>query len=279
MTPPGAVVAESAEAQHQQITIHPKLVELKDAQNTEDKGTCVSGKNDAQPETADAEKAPQIAFIKLFSTADSLDKLMIGLAVLGAVAGGALLPMFSLLFGKFADAFGNPDQSNFLRTIEGLALEFLYIGLGAFVAGFMDTCFWTWSGDRQANRLRGLYLASVLGQDIAYFDTSSTGTGGVLQGLNQDSGDVQSAISDKLGQLIKSVATFFTGFILAFTRGWDMTLVMLGCIPLMGVMGAFMSRTTSRAAERENAAYAKASAVAQQSISQIRTVASYTQVV
>jgi hypothetical protein len=52
---------------------------------------------------------------------------------------------------------------------------------GAFVAGFMDTCFWTWSGDRQANRLRGMYLASVLGQDIAYFDTSSTGTGGVLQ--------------------------------------------------------------------------------------------------
>jgi ATP-binding cassette subfamily B (MDR/TAP) protein 1 len=69
-----------------------------------------------------------------------------------------------------------------------------------------------------------------------------------------------------------------TGFILAFTRGWDMTLVMLGCIPFMGLMGALMTRSTAKAAERENKAYAKASGVAQQSISQIRTVASYTQV-
>jgi hypothetical protein len=32
--------------------------------------------------------------------------------------------------------------------------------------------------------------------------------------LNQDSGDVQSAISDKLGQLIKALATFFTGAVI-----------------------------------------------------------------
>ena len=31
-------------------------------------------------------------------------------------------------------------------------------------------------------------------QDIAFFDTAATGTGGMLQGLNQDSGDVQMAI-------------------------------------------------------------------------------------
>ena len=33
----------------------------------------------------------------------------------------------------------------------------------------------------------------------------------VLQGLNQDSADVHLALSDKLGQLIKSLSTFFAG--------------------------------------------------------------------
>ena len=54
---------------------------------------------------------------------------------------------------------------------------------GAGVAGFLDTFFWAWSADRQANRIRALYLASVLSQDIAFFDTSATGTGGLLQVL------------------------------------------------------------------------------------------------
>ena len=40
------------------------------------------------------------------------------------------MPMFALLFGQFTDAFGNPDKSRFIPTIEDLALKFLYLGLG-----------------------------------------------------------------------------------------------------------------------------------------------------
>ena len=229
-----------------------------------------------------------------------------------------------------------------MKTIEDLALKFLYLGIGAGVAAFLDQSLWTWTGSRQTNRLRGLYLASVLGQDISFFDTSATGTGGMLQvrsqsrmgyapmhthvhamrtqargvdsvesqegdwlvmrrapledcstltsttcpltstltstlqGLNQDSADVQMAMSEKLGQTLKAASTFFTGFILAFIKGWDMTLVMLGCIPLMGVMGAVMMSAISKSTQTQNAAYARASMVAQQSISQVRTVAAPT---
>ena len=72
-------------------------------------------------------------------------------------------------------------MTTFMKTIEGLALKFLYLGIGAGVAAFLDQSLWTWTGNRQTNRLRGLYLASVLGQDISFFDTSATGTGGMLQ--------------------------------------------------------------------------------------------------
>jgi hypothetical protein len=84
------------------------------------------------------------------------------------------------------------------------------------------------------------------------------------------------AMSEKLGQTLKAASTFFTGFILAFIKGWDMTLVMLGCIPLMGVMGAVMMSAISKSTQTQNAAYARASMVAQQSISQVRTVAAPT---
>lgn len=184
-----------------------------------------------------------IPFFQLFKTADSIDKMAVSGALLGAVAAGAILPSFSILFGEFTNAFGNPDATSFMNVIKDLSLKFLFLGIGAGVADFLSNTLWTWSGNRQANRIRAMYLSSIISQDISFFDTSKTGTGGLLQGLNQDASDIQSAISEKLGQMIKSFTTFIVGFIIAFIRGWDMTLVMLGCIPLMGVMGAFMAKT------------------------------------
>jgi ATP-binding cassette subfamily B (MDR/TAP) protein 1 len=184
-----------------------------------------------------------ISFFLLFKTADAIDKIAVLGALIGAVTAGAILPSFSILFGEFTNAFGNPSSTAFMDVIKDLSLKFLYLGIGAGVADFLSSTLWTWSGNRQANRIRGMYLSSVINQEISFFDTSKTGTGGLLQGLNQDAADIQSAISEKLGQMIKSFTTFIVGFIIAFIRGWDMTLVMLGCIPLMGLMGAYMAKT------------------------------------
>jgi hypothetical protein len=38
--------------------------------------------------------------------------------------------MFSLLFGQFTNAFGSPDLTTFMATINDLALKFLYLGIG-----------------------------------------------------------------------------------------------------------------------------------------------------
>ncbi len=69
--------------------------------------------------------------------------------------------------------------------IRDLSLKFLWIGLASFVASYIEMAAWMWSGNRQANRLRGQYLAALLQQEVAFFDTQST-TGGALQGLNED---------------------------------------------------------------------------------------------
>ena len=38
--------------------------------------------------------------------------------------------MFSLLFGEFTNAFGDPNPATFMATIKSLALKFLYLGIG-----------------------------------------------------------------------------------------------------------------------------------------------------
>lgn len=68
------------------------------------------------------------------------------------------------------------------------------------------------------------------------------------------------------------ISTFIGGFIIAFIKGWLLTLVMLSSIPLLAISGAAMTIIVSKMATRGQAAYGKAATVVQQTISSIRTV-------
>ena len=66
----------------------------------------------------------------------------------------------------------------------------------------------------------------------------------------------------QLGNTIHNAATFCTGVGIAFWRGWDMTLVMLSVMPLLGAAGAGLAVSQAKLAARGAAAYAVAGTVA-----------------
>lgn len=71
-------------------------------------------------------------------------------------------------------------------------------------------CYNTAVGVRQANRIRHAYLASVLQQEVAFFDTD-TSSGKLLNGLNDDTVTIQNAIGEKVGNFVHHLATFLVG--------------------------------------------------------------------
>jgi ATP-binding cassette subfamily B (MDR/TAP) protein 1 len=99
--------------------------------------------------------------------------------------------------------------------------------------------------------------------------------GGLLQGLNEDSLAVQQAISDKMGIFLQHMSTFLVGYIIAFWRGWDVTLVMVGCLPFLAGSGALLAKVTTSLGNKSAEAYTMAGSVVQQNLAQIRTVSAY----
>ena len=76
----------------------------------------------------------------------------------------------------------------------------------------------------------------------------------------------------QVGKFIQLVSTFIGGFVIAFIKGWLLTLVMMSSIPLMVMAGAAMALVISKMASRGQTAYAKAANVVEQTIGSIRTV-------
>ncbi|CAO2192684.1 unnamed protein product [Urochloa humidicola] len=223
-----------------------------------------------------AAASTRVPFHKLFAFADSTDAALMVLGALGAVANGAAMPFMTVLFGNLIDAFGGAMSiHDVVERVSNVSLQFIYLALASAVASFVQVTCWMITGERQAARIRNLYLKTILRQEIAFFD-KYTSTGEVVGRMSGDTVLIQDAMGEKVGKFVQLVVTFFGGFIVAFAQGWLLTLVMMATIPPLVVAGAVMSNVVAKMASLGQAAYAESSVVVEQTIGSIRTVASFT---
>ncbi|KAL9285379.1 putative ABC-type xenobiotic transporter [Arabidopsis thaliana] len=222
------------------------------------------------------EKTKTVPFYKLFSFSDSTDVLLMIVGSIGAIGNGVGFPLMTLLFGDLIDSIGqNQSNKDIVEIVSKVCLKFVYLGLGTLGAAFLQVACWMITGERQAARIRSLYLKTILRQDIGFFDVE-TSTGEVVGRMSGDTVLILEAMGEKVGKFIQLIATFVGGFVLAFVKGWLLTLVMLASIPLLAIAGAAMPIIVTRASSQEQAAYAKASTVVEKTFGSIRTVASFT---
>ncbi|XP_029359235.1 ATP-dependent translocase ABCB1 [Echeneis naucrates] len=134
----------------------------------------------------------------------------------------------------------------------------------------MQVSLWTLAAGRQVKRIRKLFFHRIMQQDIGWFDVNETGE--LNTRLTDDVYKIQEGIGDKAGMLIQAFTTFISSFIIGFIKGWKLTLVILAVSPALGISAALFSKVLASFTTKEQTAYAKAGAVAEEVLSSIRTV-------
>lgn len=76
----------------------------------------------------------------------------------------------------------------------------------------------------------------------------------------------------QVGQFIQNISSFLGGFVIAFVRGWLLTLVLLCSVPPIAISGALMMKLLSTLSSHEQTAYSQAATIVEQTIGSIRTV-------
>ncbi|CAL4949384.1 unnamed protein product [Urochloa decumbens] len=212
---------------------------------------------------------------RLFAFADRADAALMAVGTVAAVANGMARPLMTFILGDVIDAFGSTDSSsNVVHRVSKVILNFVYLAIGTGLASTLQVSCWTITGERQAARIRALYLKAILRQDITYFDMEMR-TGQVTERMAGDTFLIQDAIGDKVGMSIQLLSTFFGGFIIAFIRGWLLALVMLSSIPPIALSFVIMSKLRIRLSAHMQAKYSDAGNVVEQTLGAIRTVVSF----
>ncbi|CAG2064048.1 unnamed protein product, partial [Timema podura] len=71
------------------------------------------------------------------------------------------------------------------------------------------------------------------------------------------------------------ITAFFASLILAFVKGWELTLICLTSLPVTMFAMGLISWCTSRLAKKELDAYGKAGTIADEVLSSMRTVVAF----
>ncbi|KAJ3281509.1 (ABC) transporter, partial [Blyttiomyces sp. JEL0837] len=235
---------------------------------------------DSADEESEEERKPKekpMTYWKLYRFADSFDRMLILSGTFAALVVGVSQPIMTIFFGNIMQALITyPYTKNKDDLESNVRLGVIYltiIGVVTLVAAYFQMALWMWTGERQTKRIREEYLAAVLRQDTAWFD--HTQTGDVTTRMTADVLTIQDGISEKVGVIIQSMVTFLSGFIIAFTKGWRLALVLCAAFPVIGGASFLMAKTLSATMGKGSNYYAEAGAIAQEVFSAIRTVVAF----
>uniref|UniRef100_A0A8C4VBV9 Phosphatidylcholine translocator ABCB4 n=1 Tax=Falco tinnunculus TaxID=100819 RepID=A0A8C4VBV9_FALTI len=236
------------------------------------------------------EKAKMVSPFTLFRYSSWSDKLLMTLGTLLAIAHGSSLPIAMVIFGDMTDSFvasgdsnvpGNVSAENSSLIILGkleedmtrYAYYYSAIAAGVLVAAYIQTSFWTIAAGRQIKKIRKIFFHAIMRQEIGWFDVNDVGE--LNTRLLDDVSKINEGIGDKIGLLVQAITTFVTGFIVGLIRGWKLTLVILAVSPVLGLSAAIWAKVLSAFTDKEQAAYAKAGAVAEEVLAAVRTVIAF----
>ncbi|XP_031107198.1 ABC transporter B family member 20-like [Ipomoea triloba] len=229
-------------------------------------------------ETEEIEPPPAaVPFSQLFACADRLDWFLMAIGSLAAAAHGTALVIYLHYFAKIIHLLkhsSEPPDELFHRFTE-LALTIVYIAAGVFVAGWIEVSCWILTGERQTAVIRSKYVQVLLNQDMSFFDTYGN-NGDIVSQVLSDVLLIQSALSEKVGNYIHNMATFFSGLVIGIVNCWQIALLTLATGPFIVAAGGISNIFLHRLAENIQDAYAEAASIAEQAVSYIRTLYAFT---
>ncbi|CAL8467005.1 g6541 [Coccomyxa elongata] len=211
----------------------------------------------------------------------------------GSFGLGFMMPGMAYCMSSIIAVLYNPDpahiQSEVQIALPALILDpspglsevskwcgvFAGIGGGAVVMGVLQQYGFACMGQHLTRRLRALLFSSMLRQEVGWFDREENASGALASRLSADTAAIRGALGDQVGLLVQNLVTFAVAYLIAFSSGWKMTLVVTASIPVMVIAGGIQASVMTGFSSKASELFDAANQTASEAFAAMRTVAAF----
>lgn len=196
--------------------------------------------------------------------------------VVAVAISGALGLVFPLLIRDLLNSAFAPGVAAAAASRELNRVAVLLLGLMVVQGGFNYLRMYLLGrvGEGVVADLRRRVFGHLLGLSVRFFEDRKTGE--ITSRLTADIATLQGAVSLQLAQFVNQGVTLVGGVAVLLYLEWRLTLLMLAIVPALVVAAAFFSRGLRRASTAFQDDLANANAAANEAITSIRVVKSFT---
>ncbi|KAG6862068.1 hypothetical protein C0995_007198 [Termitomyces sp. Mi166 len=214
-------------------------------------------------------------------------------AIISSLIAGGIAPFMTYVVGQVFATFARyplsgaaqEDKEQLLHGVGIAAVELVALAVGALTLSSATSCLWIWTGERNLLAIRRRVYDAIIGKEMVWFDTKMgaessqdqgpLGAGGLMAKFTRDTDNVRAASSLALGQFLQYLTTIITCLVLAFTRSWALTLVILSAVPLLVIIQGFSQAVASPLLHTERTLAAKAATLVERAATCIATVKAF----
>ena len=162
---------------------------------------------------------------------------------------------------------GDRDQLN--RAVVGLLVLFVVSGIAAAARIYWFTV----AGERIVFQLRRQLFDALIYRSIAFFDQRRTGE--LINRLASDTTVLQNTVTVNVSMALRFGLQGFGSIAILLWTSWRLAIVMLAVVPVVALGATLYGRSLRKLSRRVQDALARASEIAEESLSGIRTVRSF----
>ncbi|RKP04162.1 hypothetical protein CXG81DRAFT_8667 [Caulochytrium protostelioides] len=205
----------------------------------------------------------------------------LALGMLCSIVFGATQPVFAILFGSlvsnlFAQHRTPEEVAEFRRVANGWIIWFFIVAAIESVVNAVRHMAFGYASQKLGTKLRQLYFAAHLRQEIAWFDLEDNATGVLVSNLQSHPQLAQSLIGVVLVTVGEFMALCVFGIAIALFFSWRLGLVLLSTMPLIVLVHKLRMYLYERGMITVRKYYEDATQVACEAVARHRTVASLT---
>ena len=188
----------------------------------------------------------------------------VGVPGSGAVTSGFIATLSSLL---------GFDQDTPEGALNGAIILMLLLALWSTFFALLRSYTFGLVGIRVVARLRDRLFESVSNQEVGFFDANRTGE--IVNRFSADTQLLKDACSITLSMSLRTITTMIGSLVICFVISWKLSLLTLAVLPVVLAVTKLLGNRMRKLSTAQQDALAAAVEVAEETISHIRTVRSF----